>query len=84
MATPANHVELTAKVAVLEAQQAELREDIKELKDNEKDISEKLDQLLEAHTKYKGFVGGIMLMVSVVSSAIGIAVAVFKSKFLGG
>lgn len=61
---------LLSRVAVLEAQHSELVREVVALRTTDDKINAKLDVLIEAHTRYRGFLGGIVLIGSVVATCV--------------
>ena len=62
--------EINERVRALEVKHESLVREIKELRETDNEISAKLDTLIEAHTKYKGMIGGLMLAGSLVASLV--------------
>lgn len=63
---PPLEADLRERIAVLENQQEELARDVASLGTRDERIEAKLDALLIDHARYKGLVGGIVLVCSAV------------------
>lgn len=77
-----SQAELMARIAVLESQHQGLTRDIASLHTTDEKINAKLDMLIEAHTKYKGAVGLVTLLGSVLFSLATLTVATLKGWIL--
>lgn len=70
--------EFNAKIAALETDVLGLKDDITEIKNNNKIINDKLDVINQALARQKGFLAGIIFVFSALAGLIGFVIDFLK------